>query len=251
MCCLAQTMRAGGRLARWLQPLPAGAELALQHIPHLPRASGQPTGGQTGATGAATTLGGAGNQNRGARRGESGGGGCTEISGILYNGCVVGRENRMKRSNLILAIALSLLLGGSVRAMACTCSIPSTVDSWLGSSLIFVGTVAQMTPMTSGTLSGFTIVAFEPAKFWKGEADSGSITLLNPSNDGLCGYHFILNEEYLVYAETSAGNNGMPRTSICSRTTGYFEGHPDVPFLDSVVSVEAKSWSTLKKLYTD
>ena len=157
----------------------------------------------------------------------------------------------MRRSTLILVIAMMAVLSGPAGAAACTCSVPSTLDSWMGSSLIFAGTVTQMTPMLSGPLSGFTVVEFEAAKFWKGETDSGSIMLLNPSNEGLCGYHFVLNEEYLVYAETSANSEGWQRTSICSRTSGWLEDHPDVPFLDSVTSVEQKSWSALKRLFTD
>ena len=157
----------------------------------------------------------------------------------------------MRKGTLILVMAMMVVLGGAPGAAACTCSVPSMVDSWMESSLIFAGRVTQLTPMTSGSLSGFTVVEFEAAKFWKGATDSGSILLLNPSNEGLCGYHFVLDQEYLVYAETSANNEGWQRTSICSRTSGWLEDHPDVSFLDEVTSVEEKSWTALKKLFTD
>jgi len=157
----------------------------------------------------------------------------------------------MRHSALLSVFLVATFVGAPIQATACTCTAPSLVDSWNSSALIFVGTVSEMTVITSGTLSGFTIVTFAPTKIWKGEVDTASARVLNPNHDGLCGYHFVLGEQYLVYADMSVGNDGWLRTSICTRTSGYFEGHLDISFLESVVSVEEKSWSLVKKLFAD
>jgi len=147
-------------------------------------------------------------------------------------------------------LALALVWPGHA-VWACSCWPPSMADAFRDSDLIARGTVQTIVAGDpSRGWSGYSLVVLSPEKFWKDEKELKSILVLNPDNDGTCRFPFELGHSYLVYA-TWNDFHGAYVTNMCTRTTQIYEGLADIPFLDTVVSIESSTWSNIKRLYSD
>ena len=177
------------------------------------------------------------------------------------------------RTFAFLVIAVSVILGGSQVASACSCERAQTALAGLASSeFAFAGTVvgiADFVPMAvnSGEQEeiehlSFFFARFEVDRSWKG-IDGEEVTLLSWVNDGAtCGYTFELGEDYLVYGgitdfvaygvqiETDEAE-GYRAASACSRTSRLSEAQAqdDIAALDGETAVPPSLWGQIKALF--
>jgi hypothetical protein len=108
---------------------------------------------------------------------------------------------------LILTIAV---LFSAEFASACKCAPPPTVAlSYDAATAVFIGKVEKIEEVRYQR-----VVTLRLIEGFKGTTTK-TITLHTGSGGGDCGYGFLLNRSYLVYAGGTADDLG---TNICSRT---------------------------------
>lgn len=103
---------------------------------------------------------------------------------------------------------------------ACSCVESGTVQEELTrSSAVFSGKVIEIVDKNKNnsiqSSADPIAVVFEVEESWKGMDQTQVVVYTERSSDS-CGYEFVLNNEYLVYARENAVDLN---TSICSRTT--------------------------------
>jgi hypothetical protein len=104
-------------------------------------------------------------------------------------------------------------------AFACPCGDKPPISNARDSaSLVFLGRITGVTP--SSFREGFNEVQVEVIKMIKaGEEEWGrEITIYTPNLSGKCGFSFIAQLDYIIYAE---GNPAFLRVTSCSRTTMF------------------------------
>ena len=97
--------------------------------------------------------------------------------------------------------------------------VPGGVNEELNhSSAVFSGKVIDIIDMNKNNSTQSSIdpigIVFEVNEAWKG-IDETQVIVFTERDSASCGFEFLLNEEYLVYANE---NGGELRTTICSRT---------------------------------
>jgi hypothetical protein len=117
-------------------------------------------------------------------------------------------------------------------AFSCTCSGKrSPVAELEVATAVFAGRVREVTP--SGREKK---VVFEVETAWKGVSKSIAV-VSTPSEGGVCGNNFVLNEKYLVYA---FGTSDL-ETDICTRTGRLSDAHEDLSSLGAGI-VHFSAW---------
>lgn len=110
-------------------------------------------------------------------------------------------------------------------ALACMCGNLGTPSTALSqASAVFSGEVQTIDP-DSAEYSKYA-VTFAVDKIWKGISDD-TVTISTGRGGGDCGYHFIVGEQYLVYASGDTQLN----TSSCSRTALLAKAEEDLTAL--------------------
>lgn len=129
----------------------------------------------------------------------------------------------MKKLIFVL-LSLCLLFGYSNFAYACSCKQPAPPKEALKkSSAVFIGiATAKKDNGVSYTVS------FDIIEIVKG-AKKPSTTVSTNRDEASCGYNFLLNETYLVYAY---GEPGHLETNICTRTASLADAEEDVKALN-------------------
>ena len=125
-------------------------------------------------------------------------------------------------------------------AWACSCAeIPALDKAIDDSTVVFLGQVIQTSnnPLRPGQRE----VKFSLKKLYKD--DTGMLTrneaiLYTAEDSSLCGYTFVHNQDYLVFA---TGNAAKLSTSLCSRTQIFEAAQADVDELTKRVSASASS----------
>lgn len=110
----------------------------------------------------------------------------------------------MKKIAILLAAGL-LAAGPAAPCAAdsfCSCGKRQAIgDSFEGSGAVFRGVVMEMQQAEPGRMPmGFRSVRLRVVERWKGVAGD-TVTVLTSWNDGICGYQFTRNAEYVVYTE--------------------------------------------------
>ncbi len=115
---------------------------------------------------------------------------------------------------------------------ACSCAQPPSVEDELErSKAVFSGKVINIREKRS--LNGYTSksVLFEVNNTWKGVKQS-QIIITTGQGGGDCGFDFIEDEEYLVYAyESTMYGEETLITIICDRTTELGSAQEDLEIL--------------------
>lgn len=122
---------------------------------------------------------------------------------------------------------LVLMIVASNIAYACECGMPETPSIGLfNADAVFTGKVIQI--YKSKDNKYILDVKFKILKIYKGVLDDFVVintTVRGPS----CGFPFVKNEEYLIYAYS---RKGILSTNICSRTKKLSEAREDLAELD-------------------
>lgn len=112
--------------------------------------------------------------------------------------------------------AFTFAAAGTSLACSCTESIDpiekQVTDSYENSAAIFSGKVTSVKP-TADRYD--VIVTLTVKESWKG-INGKRIKVRTAKDSSMCGYHFELGKEYLVYAHGTARDLGVGN---CSRTT--------------------------------
>ena len=108
------------------------------------------------------------------------------------------------------------------------------------SSAVFSGKVIEINKNSS---SHTKTVKFDVERTWKGVSEK-QVTVITGSDDGNCGYPFMMNETYLVY---SYGEDSL-YTSSCGRNTLFENAYDDLRTLGNGTTVPEFSISAVSIL---
>ena len=110
-------------------------------------------------------------------------------------------------------------------AYACSCATqggPSPTEVFGKSIAVFSGKVIEIDKNDS---SNIKTIKFDVQRVWKG-VSGNQTSVITGSGDANCGYPFVMNETYLVYA---AGNPLY--TQSCGRNTLFADSYDDLRVL--------------------
>ena len=142
----------------------------------------------------------------------------------------------------LVAITLALMLGvlwlfgNTEQAYACKCAVPGSPSEELEKfDAVFAGKVLSIEhsfdPDTPSRSPGdYTTVGFTVNTVWKGVVDK-NIDLTTPPTGGSCGFAFVEEEEYIVYAYEGTEENANLNVSFCGRTAPLGEAQADLDAL--------------------
>ena len=151
-----------------------------------------------------------------------------------------------KRSFLAALLVAGLAVSPRT-AGACSCTGEPSFDLAVSSSRqIFRGTVLDVRsaePEHSYMVWATLVVE----RAWKG-TPGDTTSILTGQDDGICGFHFVPGETYLVYAQ-AYGAGDIMFTHSCSRSHEAWAGDPDPAALDAVTPVRGRTWGALKLHY--
>jgi hypothetical protein len=154
----------------------------------------------------------------------------------------------MRLSRCLLLVALLLILGCLNAVSACSCAQPGPPCSNYGeAAAIFLGRVVGSAERKSYTdeAGNKTIYDVGTIRFLVQESFKGvsgyEVEIHSGTGGGDCGYWFLRNESYLVYAYKNSKDNLY--TSICTRTADVSNAKEDLEFLRGLS--DAKPGGTL------
>ncbi len=135
---------------------------------------------------------------------------------------------RIKNLTLSLILASAAVLGRPDCAYACSCApVGSPQQELAAAAAVFAGRVIQVEvpPSVGGIVSSAdpVKVTFEVFEVWKGPVEP-FIQIVTARNGASCGYQFLANTDYLVYARTV---EGRLYAGLCSRILTYWPGAGD------------------------
>jgi hypothetical protein len=106
---------------------------------------------------------------------------------------------------------------------ACSCISEGPVSSIkLGTSVIFRGTVAEVTFIPDADTGGRYQVRFAVKEMFSGDPKPEEVVYTSPGGS-MCGFDFEQGSEYVVFTDQSTKDKTL-RTSICSRTSKLSPG---------------------------
>jgi hypothetical protein len=104
-------------------------------------------------------------------------------------------------------------------AFACECVEPtkSPEEAFSEAEAVFSGKVTAIA-VRAGQFDSEKVVSLDVERAWKGVSnDTDTVNVTTVSNEGLCGFPFEENREYLVYAYSREGDVPL-RVDICGGT---------------------------------
>jgi hypothetical protein len=152
---------------------------------------------------------------------------------------------------LFIGLLFGVLVMAPVQSSrACSCTYPTFSQAFTESDAVFSGTVVSIEMIDpSGTGYLLKQVTFAVDGCWKGALGT-TVLLATEQSEATCGYPFVINEKYLVYAFIVEYAGGL-FTDLCWRTQ-ELQNAVDLEILgrpSCSVAVEEKTWSTLKCLF--
>jgi Carboxypeptidase regulatory-like domain len=156
----------------------------------------------------------------------------------------------MRLSRYLVPVALLLLLLTSFRfANACSCVRPGPPCGYYGNATaVFLGRVVGSVERKSyvdqngaKTVYDVGTIRFLVQENFKG-ANGYEVEIHSGTGGGDCGYWFLRNESYVVYAYQSSEDNKL-YTNICTRTSHISKATEDLEFLRGLAA--AKPGGTL------
>jgi hypothetical protein len=130
--------------------------------------------------------------------------------------------NEMRRSRQLILVFLllfvSILSDSPAPVFACSCAPPPPpAEALAQATAVFAGTVTNIDVPGGAVISTADPIAvtFQVETVWKGPVEP-TLLVTTARDSASCGYHFDLNQSYLVYAYGSERNL---ETNLCSRTT--------------------------------
>lgn len=132
---------------------------------------------------------------------------------------------------LLRLAAIALLVGlpplvRTERALACTCIYLDPQEAYSFHDIVFVGKAVRVHAIPEEEnrgVGGEIVTEFRVSTVWKGP--SYETLWVQSGWPGLCGFHFVEGEEYLVYVTDWHPHGwGNLITSSCSQTRGLADG---------------------------
>ena len=138
--------------------------------------------------------------------------------------------------SLALLVGILWFLGNPGPAHACKCAPPGTPSEELErAAAVFAGRVVSIQHSYDPSAASVspedrTTVGFRVSAVWKGAVHE-HMYITTPPTGGSCGFAFVEDEEYIVYAYDSAYDAGGYTASICSRTSLLRHAQADIDAL--------------------
>lgn len=124
---------------------------------------------------------------------------------------------------------IGIILSGYTFPCSCTPPKPPA-DEYAQRKAVFIGTVRSIeVDSTRGSLSSIR-VTLEIIKTWKGVSGSSAV-IYTADNSAACGYSFIKDSAYLVYADRL----DTLVTGTCTRTKKHSQAAEDLAYLNQIV----------------
>ncbi|MFO7536714.1 MAG: hypothetical protein R6X32_01490 [Chloroflexota bacterium] len=119
---------------------------------------------------------------------------------------------------VLLLLFFPVLAGSPAPVFACSCAPPPPpAEALEQATAVFAGTVTNI-DIPGGTIISTAdpvAITFQVETVWKGPVEP-TLLVTTARDSASCGYHFDLNQSYLVYAY---GSERSLETNLCSRTT--------------------------------
>jgi hypothetical protein len=118
---------------------------------------------------------------------------------------------------VLLLLLVPILSGSPAPVFACSCAPPPPPTEALAqATAVFAGTVTHIDVPGGDIISTADpmAVTFQVETVWKGPVEP-TLLVTTARDSASCGYHFDLNQRYLVYAY---GSERSLETNLCSRT---------------------------------
>ena len=110
----------------------------------------------------------------------------------------------------------------------CDCAPPpSPEDAYSSADVVFSGQVTNIVEDWNNLLKEVSIDVYD---VWKGTIQN-QVIIFTGIDDGICGYNFEVNEEYLIYGNYSGD---FIWTNICTRTNLLENAEEDLDYLNSL-----------------
>jgi hypothetical protein len=124
-----------------------------------------------------------------------------------------------------MAISTALVLSAAPAA-ACTCTTGDDGAAFKDADAVFLASVDAIYPARSGSSANPEVVILRVSDVYKGDVDrlQGVAT---PADGGSCGFDFVTNEAYVVFATLSGVldlDDGFYEVNLCSGTRLLSEG---------------------------
>ena len=148
----------------------------------------------------------------------------------------------------LLAGAFAASLGASGTLHACSCTNQNTIpQETAAATTVFFGRVTGIRPAGDGIN---VLVTMTPLLRWKGGL-AASVTVMTGANDGLCGFHFDIGLDYVVFGWQQAAPSVVLFTHSCTydmRADAALAVQTLGPPL-SPTPVRARSWGGVKRAW--
>jgi hypothetical protein len=122
---------------------------------------------------------------------------------------------------------------------ACDCTVPSTVkEEFQRQTAVFSGKVVSINKTNEGLIwssADPVKITFEVDQAWKGEVGN-KLSFYTAMSSASCGYEFMENERYLVYA---TGENDHLQVGLCSRTKFLITAVEDLQALGVPIAISS------------
>lgn len=141
-------------------------------------------------------------------------------------------------TRLILAAAVftTLFVFNVSPASACTCWILEPLEEFDRSTAVFAGQVISIQPPTAvgGIVDQLdpAQITFNVSRVWKGPLVD-TLVVKARQDEGVCGYHFSVGSEYLVYA---SGSEQELWTGLCNRPALLANDGEDLEALEEALT---------------
>ena len=132
----------------------------------------------------------------------------------------------MKKKLFIFTLAFIASIGA---AFACSCIVDTIENKLNMADVVFTGQVVSVEQYKE-----YYDVTFEVGKVYKGDFTVNK-TVRTHQSSATCGYHFDLNEDYLVFANN---DDDVLNTGLCSGTNLLNYSKMDIDYLEQQVTGE-------------
>ncbi len=145
------------------------------------------------------------------------------------------------RNTLFYIMAFAAIsLYSPTASLGCSCEMSgSALEELEMVDAVFSGSVIEIIIEENELL----VIKFDVIDTWKG-VEGKEITVSTGSHDGICGYKFQMNKDYLVYAAYGFYEAKRLGVIICSRTKFLTRAAEDLSELGTVV--ELITWGAIK-----
>ncbi len=165
--------------------------------------------------------------------------------------------------NLVFVLVVTFCIGAPQAASACSCIAQPVLEYLDQADVAFTGKVIEKESHPREIDMGdgdkfelpFVVVKFKVDQSWKG-VGGDEVTLVTHEEDGMCGYRFRTDGDYLVFGRFTSSDPWQELADIstgsCFGNKGMSQAAADIKTLDELLIttiVKPTLWGQIKALF--